>query len=104
MVSILLEGLIMNKMMQKEGCLFISCIGLLPRKRTWYWLQMKTIADTFIMRIGSRMSWYVDVRIVEIIEQYRMEVYVTVTDGKSAQTREKGIEESSDIIDIMTRF
>ena len=65
---------------------------------------MKTIADTFIMRMGSRMSWCIDVRIVEIIEQDWIGVYVTQTDGKLTQTREKGIEESNDIIDIMTRF
>ena len=50
------------------------------------------------------MSWCVDVRIVEIIEQDWIGVYVTQTDGKLTQTREKGIEESNDIIDIMTRF
>ena len=33
-----------------------------------------------------------------------MGIYVTLIDGKSAQAREKGIEESNDIIDIMTRF
>ena len=65
---------------------------------------MKTIADTFIMRMGSRMSWCIDVRIVEIIEQDWIGVYVTQTDGKLTQTREKSIEESNDIIDIMTRF
>ena len=33
-----------------------------------------------------------------------MEVCVTLTDGESVQTREKGVEQSNDIIDTVTRF
>ena len=33
-----------------------------------------------------------------------MILYVTLTDGESVQTREKGIEEPNDVIDTMTRF
>ena len=38
------------------------------------------------------------------VEQDRMEVYVTLTDGESIQTREKNIKETHDIIDTMKTF
>ena len=41
---------------------------------------------------------------MKLVEKDRMKVYVILTNRESDEIREKGIEESNDIIDTMTRF
>ena len=41
---------------------------------------------------------------MKVVIQDKMIVYVTQTDGESIQTRWKNIEESKNVIDIISRF